>query len=55
VAKVRTNSELDSALSKIASEDAAAYIEVMIPNEESQPLPAEVIDLGYKLRTPAVG
>jgi len=55
VAKVRTNAELDAVLAKIASEDAAAYVEVMIPNEESQPLPEAVIDNGYKLRTPAVG
>ena len=55
VAKVATNAELDAALAKRASEDAAAYIEVMIPNEESQPLPDAVVDRGYKLRTPAVG
>jgi indolepyruvate decarboxylase len=55
VAKVRTNAELDAAFARIAAEDAAAYLEVMIPNEESQPLPADVIDNGYKLRTPPVG
>ncbi|MFM8803627.1 MAG: thiamine pyrophosphate-dependent enzyme, partial [Planctomycetia bacterium] len=55
VAKVRTNAELDAALAKIASEDAAAYVEVMIPNEESQPMPEAVVDIGYKLRTPPVG
>jgi indolepyruvate decarboxylase len=55
VAKVRTNAELDAVLSRIASEDAAAYVEVMIPNEESQPLPEAVIDGGYKLRTPTIG
>ena len=55
VAKARTNAELDAAFARIAAEDAAAYVEVMIPNEESQPLPADVIDNGYKLRTPAVG
>ena len=55
VAKVRTNEELDAAFARIASEDAAAYIEVMIPNEESQPLPANITDNGYKLRTPSVG
>ena len=55
VAKVATNAELDAVLAKIASEDAPAYVEVMIPNEESQPLPGEVIDSGYKLRTPAIG
>jgi indolepyruvate decarboxylase len=55
VERVATNAELDAVLAKIASEDAAAYIEVIIPNEESQPLPADVIDSGYKLRTPPVG
>ncbi len=55
VAKVTTNAELDSVLARIAAEDAPAYVEVMIPNEESQPLPGEVIDSGYKLRTPAIG
>jgi indolepyruvate decarboxylase len=55
VERVATNADLDAALAKIASEDAAAYIEVMIPNEESQPLPGDVIDNGYKLRTPPIG
>ncbi len=32
--------------------DGAAYIEVMIPNEESQPLPETTVDRSYKLRTP---
>jgi indolepyruvate decarboxylase len=50
--KVTTVAELDDALDAIEAHDGAAYIEVMIPNEESQPLPAEVIDRGYKLRTP---
>lgn len=54
-AKVGTNAELDAVLTKIASEDAAAYVEVMIPNEESQPMPKAVVDLGYKLQTPPVG
>ena len=55
VAKVGTNAELDAVLTKIAAEDAAAYVEVMIPNEESQPMPKAVVDLGYKLQTPPVG
>jgi indolepyruvate decarboxylase len=55
VAKVATNAELEAVLAKIAAEDAPAYVEVMIPNEESQPLPGEVIDSGYKLRTPTIG
>jgi indolepyruvate decarboxylase len=55
VEKVASVGELDNALARIAAEDSAAYIEVMIPNEESQPLPPEVIDSGYKLQTPAIG
>ena len=50
--KVTTVAELDDALDAIEAHDGAAYIEVMIPGEESQPLPDEVIDRGYKLRTP---
>ena len=36
----------------VDAHDGAAYLEVMIPDEESQPFPDEVIDRGYKLRTP---
>lgn len=50
--KVTTVAELDDALDAIEAHDGAAYVEVMIPDEESQPLPEEVIDRGYKLRTP---
>lgn len=50
--KVATVAELDDALDAIEAHDGAAYIEVMIPEQESQPLPEEVIDRGYKLRTP---
>ncbi len=51
-AKVSTVAELEAVLVDIEAHDGAAYIEVMIPNEESQPLPDDVIDRGYKLRTP---
>ena len=51
-AKVGTVAELDAILDAIESHDGAAYVEVMIPGEESQPWPDEVIDRGYKLRTP---
>lgn len=51
-AKVSTVAELETALAEIEAHDGAAYIEVMIPDEESQPLPDDVIDRGYKLRTP---
>jgi indolepyruvate decarboxylase len=52
---VGTVAELDEILEKIESHDGAVYIEVMIPNEESQPISEGVIDSGYKLRTPNVG
>ena len=51
-ARVSTVAELDRVLEDIEDHDGAAYIEVMIPDEESQPLPEDVIDRGYKLRTP---
>ena len=50
--QVTTVAELDDALDAIDEHDGAAYVEVMIPGEESQPLPGDVIDRGYKLRTP---
>ena len=54
-ARVSTVAELDAVLDQIDSHDGAAYIEVMIPNEESQPLPQSTIDSGYKLSTPPIG
>lgn len=54
-AKVETVAELEDVLSRIEKHDGAAYVEVMIPNEESQPLPAAIPDLDYKLAIPAVG
>jgi indolepyruvate decarboxylase len=53
--RVTTVVELEQALTAIKAHDGAAYIEVMIPNEESQPLPPETIDRGYKLMTPDPG
>ena len=50
--KVRTVAELDAALDAVEAYDGAAYLEVMIPDDESQPLPEAVIDRGYKLATP---
>lgn len=52
-ARVTTVGELENALDAIESHDGAAYVEVMIPGEESQPLPQDVIERGYKLRTPS--
>ena len=51
-ARVATVGELDKALDAISTHDGAAYIEVMIPNQESQPLSKQALDRGYKLRTP---
>lgn len=52
--RVSTVAELEAALQHIASHPSAAYVEVMIPNEESQPLSDEMIDSGYKLKTPSI-
>ncbi len=54
-AKVGTVAELEDVLTKIEKHDGAAYIQVLIPESESQPLPAEVIDHDYKLKVPPVG
>lgn len=54
-AKVGTVAELEDILGKIEKHDGAAYIQVLIPESESQPLPAEVIDRDYKLKVPPVG
>jgi indolepyruvate decarboxylase len=53
-AKVSTIKELEAVLAQIDSADCAAYIEVLIPGEESQPLPKQNIDKRYKLQTPLV-
>ena len=53
--KVGTVGELEAAFARIEAHDGAAYIEVMILEAESQPLPEEIIDNAYKLRTPPVG
>lgn len=54
-ARVSTVAELDQVLDQIDRHDGAAYVEVMIPNEESQPMPEATIDSGYKLKTPEAG
>ena len=53
--KVGTVAELEAALAGIETHDGAAYIEVLIPETESQPLPEAIIDNAYKVKTPAVG
>lgn len=50
--RVATVAEPDGVLAELDSHDGAAHIEVMIPNEESQPLPASIVDRGYTLNTP---
>ena len=49
---VSTIGELEDALAAISAGDAATYIEVMIPESASQPLPDWVIDTTYKICTP---
>lgn len=50
--RVFTIGELEDALAEISAGDTAAYIEVMIPESESQPVPDWVIDATYKTGTP---
>ena len=50
--RVSTIAELEDALAAISAGDTAAYIEVMIPESESQPMPDTAIDAAYKTRTP---
>jgi indolepyruvate decarboxylase len=54
-ARVTTVAELDQALEQIDAHPGAAYVEVLIANEESQPLAEAAVDRAYKLRTPEVG
>jgi indolepyruvate decarboxylase len=53
--RVATVRDLEQALEEVTNSDRAAYIEVMIPEVESQPLPKEIIDQIYKFRTPHAG
>jgi indolepyruvate decarboxylase len=54
-ARVRTIEELEVAIQKANNLGAASYIEVMIPAEESQPLPKPVLETLYKTATPKSG
>jgi len=54
-ARVSTVAELDQILDLIETHSGAAYVEVMIPSEESQPIDGATIDSGYKLKTPEIG
>lgn len=53
-AKVATVKELEAVLAQIDEADGAVYIEVMLANAESQPLPKRTLDQFYKLQTPPV-
>ena len=50
--RASTVAELEQALAAINAHDGAAYLEVLIPAEESQPLAAEVIETMHQTRTP---
>ena len=54
-ARVATLGELDEAIRKATAFDGASYIEVMVPEAESQPLPRPVLDVVYKTATPVSG
>lgn len=53
--RVETVADLDQILDRIDAHEGAAYVEVVIPNEESQPLSAAMIDRGDKVCTPIAG
>ncbi len=50
--RVATVKELDEVLDELKAHNNGAYIEVIIPESESVPLPADVLDAMYKLKTP---
>ena len=50
--RAATVAELEQALVAINAHDGAAYLEVLIPAEESQPLAAEVIETMHQTATP---
>lgn len=52
--KASTVAELDAVLAQIDTHDGAVYVEVMIPEAESQPKPKQLTDLDYKLEVPPV-
>jgi len=53
--RVTTVGELDIALRKARNHRSGSYLEVMIPEIESQPLPSAVLDHLYKQNTPGRG
>ena len=52
--RVSTVAELEQALAAINAHDGAAYLEVMIPPEESQPLPEALIETMHQTATPSL-
>ena len=50
--RVSTRQELESAFQAIAEHSGGAYLEVLIPAEESQPLPHELIERLHQTSTP---
>ena len=50
--RVSTRQELEHALQAIAGHDGGAYLEVLIPADESQPLPQELIERLHQTATP---
>jgi indolepyruvate decarboxylase len=53
-ARAATVKELEAVLAQIDEADCAVYIEVLIANQESQPLPKRTLDQFYKLQTPPI-
>lgn len=51
-ARVTTVGELDAAIDALRSVRTAAYLELMIPSAESQPLPEAILQQLYKTATP---
>jgi len=50
--RVSTVAELDAAFAAIQAHDGGAYLEVMVPGEESQPLPEGLIERLHQTHTP---
>lgn len=51
--RVATVAELEQALAAINAHDGGAYLEVMIPPEESQPLAETLIETMHQTATPS--
>ena len=53
-ARISSRSELERAFAEIRNHRGGAYLEVMIPAEESQPLPEELIEQLHQTHTPNI-